>query len=561
MANIVEVPGFGRVEFPANMTDDQIAAAIQRNMAPAAPAAALQPLDEMSARFGTAAQVQPTPMPYGEQMARIGGALDDAARVVASGATLGGADRLAAFAGGRKLEDERARTAQSRERLGAAAIPLEVAGGVGSAIAMAPLMPSTWALSPAAGTLARSAVGAGEGAAIGAADAVLNRDQGSDVTTQAAIGGVIGGGVPMAIGAARRAVSPFANATVTPEQRRLLQIAQSEGIDLPAGAKTQNQVLKWMDAVTADLPAGQAARERTQRQFQGAVARRLDEAGDQLDPATLSQVARRIGGDMDRLLLQTQPKIDAPFRAAATDVLDDYASKPGSAQNTQLKRIIDDMLDRGRDPTPGEYVTARRRLASAADSADVDYANTAKALKTALDDMAERNMPAGLADEWRRARTQYYNLMRVREAANMSGEIGLAGGVSGPALNAAVKNRDRMAYSVGRGRGQDNMEDLGRLGGAFLKQMPNSGTAQRAAALGGLGVAGSTVGGIGGFVQSGDANSVTQSGIMGGIGAVGAGLAYRQPWAQRYLTNRVLAGPPSANANTIARAMQMGLLD
>jgi hypothetical protein len=38
MPQVVEVPGFGDVEFPDDMTDDQIASAIQKNMAPKAPA-------------------------------------------------------------------------------------------------------------------------------------------------------------------------------------------------------------------------------------------------------------------------------------------------------------------------------------------------------------------------------------------------------------------------------------------------------------------------------------------------------------------------------------------
>lgn len=555
MANIIEVPGFGRVEFPAGMSDDDIATAIRNNMPQ--PAAPPQPLDEMSAQFGA----QPTPpapsqMPYREQIGRIVQPVDDAVRMLASGATLGGADRFAAWAGGGKLEDERARTEQARTRLGPVAAPLEIGGGVASAIAASPVMASTY-LPAGAGAILRGVVGAGEGAALGAADAYMNRDQGRDLGTSTGIGAAFGFGAPLALGAARRVISPFAGKALTPEQQRLLSVAKQEGIDLPAGAQTQSRVLKWMDAVTDDLPGGQAARERTQQQFQGAVARRIGEAGDQLDPATLDQARRRIGGDMDRLLLQTQPRLDPPFAAETTRVLREYADKPGSSQGNQLLKIVNDTFGKGRHPTAGEYVTARRRLEAASNSADVDFSNAAKALKQAFDDMAERSMPAGLADQWRQSRQQYYNLMRVREAATMSGEAGLAGGISGSALNAAVKNKDRMGYSVGAGGGADRLEDLGRVGGSFLRTMPNSGSAQRAAI--GAGVLGAA-GGVGNYIQSGDVGSAGATGLGTALGAVGAGVAYRQPWAQRYLSNRVMSGPASANVNLIGRAMQMGLL-
>src|SRR5690606_12258355 len=55
MPQIIDVPGLGQVEFPDGMTDDQIAAAIQKQVPPKVdPTEGMSTLDRLRAGFGRA---------------------------------------------------------------------------------------------------------------------------------------------------------------------------------------------------------------------------------------------------------------------------------------------------------------------------------------------------------------------------------------------------------------------------------------------------------------------------------------------------------------------------
>lgn len=134
---------------------------------------------------------------------RIGSNVDDIGRLMGSGTTYGGADKLMGAVGPYGEDIERAKTQAARERQGAAGTAAELAGNVLGAATLASrggtLMGrfGTAAMPGAKGLGARSLLAVGEGAGYGGAQSLLsNSDILGDIpeaVKQAAISGVYGG--------------------------------------------------------------------------------------------------------------------------------------------------------------------------------------------------------------------------------------------------------------------------------------------------------------------------------------------------------------------------------
>ena len=144
-------------------------------------------------------------------------AADDVVRLIASGATLGFADKIAGAAGGGSVEAERAKTQAARDRSGF--VPSIVAEGVGTLLPASQVAKGVGAV---AGFLPRAMGGAYTqagvtGAAVGAGSA-LGNDQ--DIATGAAVGagaGVVGQGIANALmGGVNRVAGVFNKKPVIP---------------------------------------------------------------------------------------------------------------------------------------------------------------------------------------------------------------------------------------------------------------------------------------------------------------------------------------------------------
>lgn len=131
----------------------------------------------------TPAQAAYDALPWYGQAAQ---AADDTARLIANGLTLGYADKLAGYMGGEGTDAERAKSAQAKERAGAAGTAAEIIGTMlpAGALAKSALSASRY-VPQGAGLLGRSAAMGVDGAALGAVQATGN-DQ--DVGSGAAVG-------------------------------------------------------------------------------------------------------------------------------------------------------------------------------------------------------------------------------------------------------------------------------------------------------------------------------------------------------------------------------------
>ena len=167
-------------------------------------------------RFQTAPE-QPQAQPPASDApwyAKLGSAADDIVRLAANAATLGAADKFAAYMSGAGEQAERARTQGAADRagwagtvaeIGGAMLPAGAAVGAGAAAARA-IAPNVAAN---AGLALRTAGLAGVGAGLGGAEAAV---RGEDALTGAAIGGAAGGVGALAGEAISRGIGKAAGA-------------------------------------------------------------------------------------------------------------------------------------------------------------------------------------------------------------------------------------------------------------------------------------------------------------------------------------------------------------
>lgn len=167
--------------------------------APQAPDISAMPLEQLIAMREQMRAAQAPQQPSDERpwYQKLGSAADDIVRIGANAVTLGGADRIAGYMGGRGAQAERADTAAASNRAGLAGTVAEIGGmmipgmgaakmGAAAAGAIAPrIAAATGAAGLAGRTLGMGAVGAG----LGATEAVLKDE---DVQRGAAMGALSG---------------------------------------------------------------------------------------------------------------------------------------------------------------------------------------------------------------------------------------------------------------------------------------------------------------------------------------------------------------------------------
>ena len=575
MAQLIEVPGQGVVEFPDNMSDAQISEAIRRSMGARAPAPAAAPgslVPALPMDSGTTTPTAPAmPAPVVPAEKGVLQSVDDRARWLANFVTLGFADKLAAKADealGRgnyeqNLAKERVKSAAAETDvtipeklvLGAAGIaPMVLAGGPSGALASAARLAGapagvTGALSSIAAptTLAgRVGLGAAEGGLLGAAEAV-GRD--TNVEEGALIGAGVGAAVPVLGAAIGRAISPVSN-VLTPEQQRLAQEMRSRGFDLTPAQATGSRMLGYTESVMRDLPGGSMSpRMAQQEMFNEQVLRAAGVTGNEITPEVIELGKQTIGGGVGNLIRGKPISFDQTLVGEIDDALKRHSNtldiniRPVfRAQASAIKNAAGTVDGDFAQNVRSELLRLERNYAS-----QPTLSGALSDLREAVDNAIQRSLPKQEAQELRTLRGQYKNLMRVEEAYNRGGAQAAAGGISPVALRQTVK----------RGATKE-LETLARGGDVFLRELPQSGTAPRQNVYniltGAAGGAGLISGGL--------------PGLAAGLGATVAGpyaanVAYNNPLVRRYLENQLgrrleQVSPQVTRAATLGA---LGLLD
>lgn len=417
------------------------------------------------------------------------------------------------------------------------AIPAQMAGGVAGFLGAAPAAALRVPATVGAAIRQGAVVGGGAGAVSGFGEGeggVLPRLE--EAAKGGAIGAATGAAVPLAVGAVRRAITPFPS-RLTPEQEALAQIAAKEGITLDVGQRTGNRLPQLYQTVAARHPLAASiegpARQAQQRQYNQASMRRVGSDATNATEETLTGVKAKLGGTIDDITSRNAMPIEEKLIADLDQVRTQYGRLLESQQTEVVNRVIDDILARGASIPGKEYQAIRSALGSKAESvSDAAYKNALVGIKKAMDRAFARGVTdARDAARLETTRGQYRNLKQIEQAMRSGAEGAASGNIMPSRLAAVTANHP----------GSD-LADLGKIGAVFLKdKIPTSGTAERAGMLGMLG----------GYGYAVDPTTAA----MGAFGPPLISALMRSKTGNAYLSNQLLAGMPSAERSRLVSAL------
>lgn len=421
------------------------------------------------------------------------------------------------------------------QEIGAAALPI-----AGSA---------SLAARPLATIAKEGALTVGSGVGAGAAQNVFGDDNAlGDVAGQVAGMAAVGG-----LANAPRLLTP--NPIRDPERLQAVKTLADEGVSTTAGQATGNKRLQYMESEvggdTAAAITGQQA-----EQYTSATLRRAGINAPRATPEVMDAAFTRIGNDFDDAIAGTTMPLDQQMATEIMGVLSDYNDfVPGGMQAPVVKNVVEGlsqhlsstgMLD------GATYQAYRSQIDKAARGAGANpYLQDALyGIRDAMDGAVERGLSQTnpeLVDTWKQARNQYRNLLVIEKAASRGGENVALGLITPQNLRQAVEQQNTRMYV----RGQGDFADLARAGNIAMPQLPNSGTAPRAAARMAaqlpLGL------GAGAYLASGGDGGIAAMSALGGTvapaiaGKVGE-KAVMNRWVQAYLANQMVPIGPAASA-------------
>jgi len=409
-----------------------------------------------------------------------------------------------------------------------------------------------------------------------------------------AILGGIGGNVIE--GGIRRVVSPSGGADAVDLAKA--QYLRDKGIPVSAGQATQSGTVRAMEANNPALQALSAASPDSP-QLQAFTSAALGMAGLTDDVVARVKMRPDFAGGNPRLA--TNAVMDELNRAIGErfdDALTGVSARPTQQLYSAMQKALDDInppnmpagTAKRAVPTPllrlfGEWNTAMRggglmnaqrlqgfrsQLGDYLSHADPEIANSARAVRDALDDAIEtavgsmgqpERMQALLA-----AREQYRNYLAVEKALKINSEFGVNGVIRPQELaSAAAQTQGKRAAVTGRGT------EINRLAQTGVDMMRPLGPSTRSAARSLFPFGEMVGGGLSGLGLLQGATMLGVSPTVGALGAMGtAGLAgidavrriARQaienraasPVVQRYLENQLM------NPSTGRDALQSGFL-
>lgn len=481
---------------------------------------------------------------------------------------------------------------QYRQESPVAATASEIAGGLATGLAGGSALAPVRAAGAAAPVLSGGRAAA-QNAAIGAAQGGLygfNEGEGglpqrmTEAGQGAALGGFLGAAIPAVAGGIGRAISPV-RSQLTPEQARLAQIAADEGLDLSPAQMTGSAPLQTMESVFGTLPwtAGpqREIQDALRKQFNTAVLRKAGINADNASPEVMDAAFRQIGQKFDEAASKTTVAIDQPFFDSVQNTVREYGRRLPTDVAPTFQSYVDDIAQMaaaaGQPGVTGIsvagpefqniYSNLRRAARNARSRPELQEA--LNELANSFDDAMARTgrnpgnlpVPSGTqtmgtnpVEEWQAARQMYRNLLPIDDAmaSTTSGAIG--GDIPPTALLQAVK---RQAGTKGYTTGSGDLNDIARVGAAFVReQVPNSGTQQRTM-MQNLLTGGALTGG--GAAMMVDPVTASITAALGLAGPRMVQSAYNSNIGRRYLTNEALdAAIPPATRRSLARLLAQG---
>lgn len=353
----------------------------------------------------------------------------------------------------------------------------------------------------AAGKAATLAGRMGEGALAGASQGAFTpvaepgNNYGDQKVAQAGVGAIAGtAGAPIG-----RALAGSMAPEVTPAARQLM----NEGVEL-TGPQAAGGFLKKIEDVLAGSPVGGSitkARQRGIESFDRAAGdRALAPIGERVPEslsnghAIINDVEDKLGQAYERVHSGTTLHMDPELQNDLMAVGQQHRTL-GPERLQQLQAFIDQNIEEPlRDHggvIPGDIIhggasNLRREASNLASDPNAFTRNLGMAVQDVHDAMnaaLERQNP-GFAAQLQQANTGWANFVRMRQAAATTGAQNFEGTFTPAQFGAATKAADKSAGKGASARGNALGQDLAEAGkGVMPSKIPDSGTAQRAAAM------------------------------------------------------------------------------
>lgn len=514
MAQLIEVPGMGVVEFPDGMSDDQIASAIKANM----PQPAKQ---EASPRdFRLQGEGWDRVKNYSGRDA-IGGGIRGAGSIGASVMRV-----LPNSLGGDTKEENKQRRTEMDSGLASligsnpestayktTKLMAEAAGTWGAGGALAKTLGSIPGVSAATPALLESVKTGGMAVnGMKGLPGLLTRATGGAITgglTAGAIdpesaktGAMIGGAFPISVklaGDTGRAIkSAITGGGVTPEVAALARRAQELGIKIPADRLVDSKPLNAVASSLNYVPlSGRAATEDAMvSQLNRNLSKTFGEDSSNVTMA-LRKAGPKLGGEFDRVLKANTVRVDQQFMQDLAESANRASRELGADGAAIIGRQVDDILAKAATgEIDGQAAYNIKRTLDRINKHNSPEAFHAGDLKKGLMGALNRSLGPEEAARFASTRQQYGNMLDLQKLAK--------NGAEGEVSVARIANMRNIK--------NPQMQELADIAAQFVKSREGQhGAAQRVVMGMGAGMAGYAGGGL----------------LGGGAGIAGAALAGR----------------------------------
>ncbi len=350
-----------------------------------------------------------------------------------------------------------------------------------------------------------------------------------------------------------------------PAKEALAQEAIKEGIPLDAAQMTGSRPLEFIDSALDAIPSTggrQAAKKSAQQSaYTRAALRRAGITADEASPEILNQQFSALGKQFEDIASRNAINFNQPGVLDSISGVADEASRRLAGGNAEvIGRTVDDILaDIGPSGVmPGaKYQGWRERLRPLAKGNDTT-AHFYKQLQRSLDDAFHSQITGADSEAWKTASRQYANLKTIANAMGGAGEAAATNQISPAQLSQALR---QAIGREGRARGRGDMDSLARIGAAFLRPVPSSGTAERQLAQALL-----TGGGAGGAAYMATQDPATAAKYAaGGIGGTMllprlAQALIESQGAQRYLSSNITKNASPSTKRLLEALRQAGVV-
>lgn len=309
-------------------------------------------------------------------------------------------------------------------------------------------------------------------------------------TGEAAMAGLVGEGAAQGLGRISRGVVP----TMTPAARALAQKADALGFRVGLPQLSENPMIRTVASQMDRLPlsgAGKRAR-LNQETFNRQVGATFGAPERALTPDVYAGAKQRIGNVFDELTQRNSLTPDASMQQGILDLINETQRLGLPEHARMVQGWADDLTRRQVGVGPGAaipgagYKEWRSNLGAATKNGGSEAFWLGK-LRDIVEGGMDRSISPADQRAWQAARQAYANAKTVEPliAKSPKGDISPAALMGRVTADSAGKAR----MATGRA-GQ--LGDLARIGQAYLKDAPNSGTADRL--LVNLGIGGGLLG-------------------------------------------------------------------